>query len=308
MVLPWFDVREIAPRAWRIHEPGHVSSYLVEGRDAAALIDSGMGIASIGDACARLTDRPLEVVHTHSHFDHVGGDREFERIAVHEAGAERLAGEFPRHRLEAYLEYIAGLERAFADYRALDDAWFGLLTAEEEIRPLPDGFDPAAWRIGPAKATRLLREGDEVALGGRTLRVLHTPGHSPDSVCLWLPGERLLFAGDTINSGPIFAQLPESDVAAFTASTARLAASADEIDRVAMCHGLRAIAGAGFVREVADLFAWIAQGRVLLRPTADGFGDPVLEARSDHARVYLADPGRPRAGRLDEWPVEGATR
>lgn len=46
-------------------------------------------------------------------------------------------------------------------------------------------------------ADRVLRDGDEVKAGDRTFEVLHTTGHSSDSICLYCPGEAVLFAGDT---------------------------------------------------------------------------------------------------------------
>ncbi len=45
---------------------------------------------------------------------------------------------------------------------------------------------------------RLLHEGDEVALGAHVFRVIHTPGHSKGSMCLYCASEGLLFTGDTV--------------------------------------------------------------------------------------------------------------
>jgi glyoxylase-like metal-dependent hydrolase (beta-lactamase superfamily II) len=48
-----------------------------------------------------------------------------------------------------------------------------------------------------------LTDGDELAVAGVGLTIIHTPGHSPGGVCLYLPSERLLFSGDTLfNGGP----------------------------------------------------------------------------------------------------------
>ncbi|HEY8840706.1 MAG TPA: MBL fold metallo-hydrolase [Candidatus Dormibacteraeota bacterium] len=69
-------------------------------------------------------------------------------------------------------------------------------------------------------------------LGGRKLQVLHTPGHSPDCICLFDEANGLLFGGDTINTGPIYAQLEDSDLEKFARSTARLAQMADGYRRV----------------------------------------------------------------------------
>ena len=49
-----------------------------------------------------------------------------------------------------------------------------------------------------APADRLLQEGDSIRLGGETLTVLHTPGHSPGSVCYLDAAGGRLFTGDTL--------------------------------------------------------------------------------------------------------------
>ena len=46
-----------------------------------------------------------------------------------------------------------------------------------------------------------LKEGDEVALGSYTFRVIHTPGHTEGSMCLYCEAEKLLFTGDTLFAG-----------------------------------------------------------------------------------------------------------
>jgi len=108
-------------------------------------------------------------VHTHAHFDHVMGT-----AAVSKAtGAEILI-----HR---------------------DDRW------------LYDNVEMQAGVFGLRAApttnpTRELRGGEVVPFGQREARALHTPGHTPGSLCVYLepPGERpLLFAGDTLFAGSI---------------------------------------------------------------------------------------------------------
>jgi glyoxylase-like metal-dependent hydrolase (beta-lactamase superfamily II) len=46
-----------------------------------------------------------------------------------------------------------------------------------------------------------LADGDEIAVGGEVLRVLHTPGHSPGAVCLYAPSLGCVFTGDTLFQG-----------------------------------------------------------------------------------------------------------
>src|SRR5665213_43791 len=90
-------------------------------------------------------------------------------------------------------------------------------------------------RIGRQKALVNRKYGHDT----QGVRVLHTTGHSPDSICLLDEKNGLLFGGDTINTRPIYAQLKDSDVAAFARSTARLVQLADSVRRVFVCHFMR---------------------------------------------------------------------
>ncbi|TDQ63032.1 glyoxylase-like metal-dependent hydrolase (beta-lactamase superfamily II) [Actinomycetospora succinea] len=286
--MSWFHARPVARDVWLVAEPGHVNSWLVAGRDRAVLVDSGLGIAPIRPVVAALTDRPIDVLHTHAHFDHVGGDAEFDRVAIHPAGvAELRAGADPAERAR-YLAYTRRMLAAAGRYRALDHEFFHLLSADSDPRPLPPDVD-ATWAPGPAPEPDLLTDGDEIDLGGRTLRVLHTPGHTPDSVCFLDEHDGLLLAGDTVNTGPIYAQAPESDLAAFAASTARLAEL--DVRLVLMAHFGRGVAEGHHVREVADAFARLRAGDAVVRPARDCDDDPVREAVFDACSIYVPADG-----------------
>jgi glyoxylase-like metal-dependent hydrolase (beta-lactamase superfamily II) len=270
----WFATRELAPGAWLVAEPTHVNSFLVGGRDRAVLIDSGLGVGDIRSIVESLTPLEVLVANTHHHWDHVGGNASFSEIAIHELGAERLRAGNEMRFAEAYLAYTRERLERFGEFRDLDRRYFDLLSEETTPRPLPRGFDPAAWRIPPCVPSRLLRDGDELDLGGRSLRVVHTPGHTPDSVC-YLDAERgMLFGGDTYNTGAIYAHLPESDVGAFAASTARVAAMEGEVRSVYMAHVTRYAEHGSFLREVADGFAAIVAGDVRWEDEGDGSGEP----------------------------------
>jgi glyoxylase-like metal-dependent hydrolase (beta-lactamase superfamily II) len=291
----WFAVQAVAPDVWLIAEPGHVNSWLVRGRDRAILIDTGLGIAPIRSLAETLAGVPISVVNTHAHFDHVGGNREFSDIAIHELGMARLRQGVPTHVLTAYLAYTRELIAASELYRDLDRRYFFLLEDASDPRPLPTGFSGEDWRIGPSEATHAFHEGDRIDLGGRTLSVLYTPGHAPDCICLLDEEAGILFGGDTINTGPIYAHLADSDVAAFTASTARLASLAAGLRMVCVSHFGRAVSPPTLLAEIADGFARIGEGSAPLEPSQDALNRPVLEARFTRFSILLRTPG-PVAG------------
>lgn len=75
------------------------------------------------------------------------------------------------------------------------------------LHPADDGLLQKArqiWRsygkqIAPiAPAEHTLNDGDSITFGDAQLRVLHTPGHTPGSVCLYAPDDQTLIAGDTL--------------------------------------------------------------------------------------------------------------
>jgi len=286
--MSWFHTREVYPGVWLVAEPSHVNSWLVAGRDRAVLLDTGLGIAPIRPVVEQLTHAPVSVLNTHAHFDHIGGNHEFDEIAIHELGAPVLKRGVPAALLADYLHYTQRLIAATATYRQLDADLFHLLSPDSDPRPLPHGFTPEAWQIPATQATQTLRDGDQVDLGDRTLTVLHTPGHSPDSISLLDERNGLLFAGDTVNTGPIYAQLPDSDIEAFAASTRRLAELAPALRSVLVHHFGRVATKPSFLVSVANAFAQVLQGDTPINPASDCLGRDVREARFEGFSVLLA--------------------
>ena len=72
--------------------------YLVVGEEKAALIDTGMGFPGLRQLVERLTDKPVIVLNTHGHLDHIGGNDEFGCIYLH---PDDLAV-YAEHGMESY--------------------------------------------------------------------------------------------------------------------------------------------------------------------------------------------------------------
>lgn len=128
----------------------------------AVVIDPGDDIERVQQVLSHHGLKPKHLVATHAHIDHVGGLEKLARAS----GAAVLMH-------EADLPLYQSL--------AVQAAWLGM-------RP------PKTIEID-----QFLREGDDLRWGDRALQVLHTPGHSPGSLSLYLPGsEHRLFSGDTL--------------------------------------------------------------------------------------------------------------
>lgn len=204
----WFSVRPCDHGVTVISEPLHVeqvSSFLVEGRDQAVLIDTGMGVADLRAVVERLTARPVIVVNSHAHWDHIGSNGQFDEIWIHAAEAAALEDGIGN----------AKLRRALAP---------GTL-----IGSLPSGVDVSTLSFPPTPATRRLEDGDRIELGDRTLEVLHCPGHSPGGIALVDRAHRLLFTTDVAYAGVLYANDP-ADLPMYAVTLARLAGLVPDID------------------------------------------------------------------------------
>jgi glyoxylase-like metal-dependent hydrolase (beta-lactamase superfamily II) len=278
-VHSWFAIVPVARRTWLIGEPGHVNCFLVEGDDRAVLVDTGLGIEDIGAAVRTVTAKPVLAVNTHSHSDHRGGNHFFADVAAHPLASDVLTAPVDQAYLDGYLAVAREQLAAYARMAADDRRFFHLFTDATTPRPLPDH----PWRVPAGPPPRPLPHGERLDLGGRVLSVLHTPGHSPDSLCLLDEHEGLLFAGDTLITGDFWAHTPDTDLPTFTETLAWLADSlCDSLVHVFPAHTLRYRVGPDFLRRAADGFAAVATRRstpvagidLLGRPAArHEFGD-----------------------------------
>lgn len=138
-----------------------------EASGEAVVIDPGDDIERVQEILARHQLKAKYIVATHAHIDHVGGIQKLQRAT----GAPVLMHE---EDLPLYRNL------------ALQAAWVGV--------PVPDVVE----------VDQFLKEGDLVRWGSLALEVLHTPGHSPGSLSLHLPGDyRRIFSGDTLFQGSI---------------------------------------------------------------------------------------------------------
>lgn len=287
--VSWFLVREVRPGVWLISEPHHVHSYLAVGQDRAILIDSGIGVGDIGAVVRGITPLPVTVVNTHHHFDHVGGNWQFADTSIHRLGATKVATPVPDEWLVAYRARVAAKAESWASYQSLDSKNFELINAEHRPRPLPQGFSWDDWTIAPQPPTTLLEDGDVMDLGGRSIKIIHTPGHTPDSICLLDESDRSLFAGDTLVVGPHYAQLADSDFDDYRRSLDRLDSLSSEIDRVFVCHVLQHEASPELIRRVRATFHAVVDGTADAQTSKDLFGDVVVEHRHEHISVMTRE-------------------
>ena len=213
----WYEVYKLPHDVYAIYEPGQfqeVISFLVIGKDKAVLIDTGMGMGGIKSVTDELTDKKVEVVNTHTHFDHIGDNAQFVSIAV-----------FDSEEAIAVMTGGANHQRLVRNIEG-DSVW----------KPWPKTFDPNNYEIKPAAPTKLLHDGDVVDLGDRQLEVIHAPGHTPDSIVLLDKRNGILFTGDVYYPAPMYVYLPNSNLDDYVITMAKLAALVPDLKYVYPAH------------------------------------------------------------------------
>jgi carboxylesterase type B/glyoxylase-like metal-dependent hydrolase (beta-lactamase superfamily II) len=169
----WFKVKEVAKDVWQIDDHNAANIYLVAGSDSALLIDTGTGVADLTSVVNKLTDKPLILVNTHGHGDHSGADYQFEKVYIH---PDDMKDAFETNT-QANRE---GIEKA-------------MLQGEKPMEGEKYRGKIFNTRLIPVHGGHLFR------LGGRTIEVIETPGHTPGEIVLLDRENKLLFGGDNNN-------------------------------------------------------------------------------------------------------------
>lgn len=149
--------------------PFETNCYVVsaEGSSDCFIVDAGFGSSRLAEIVLEGILRPVALVLTHAHLDHI-------------AGVRLLRETYPELPI-----WIHGLEQEW-----LLDPALNLSAA-------------AGMPITAPKCDRVLRDGETLELPGGSWRVLHTPGHSPGSVTLWNQDHNVAFVGDALFAGSI---------------------------------------------------------------------------------------------------------
>ena len=152
-------IKEVLPGIFLMDEAHEATGYLVVGNERACVIDTMNGYNDLYQAVRERTDKPLTVINTHGHPDHIFGNMFFQEAYLHPADRKlaRMFVEDPE-----YKQLLEERKKAFPPFK--------------DILP-----------------------GDMIDLGGRTLEAFGLPGHTPGGILLLLREDRVLFTGDSIN-------------------------------------------------------------------------------------------------------------
>ncbi|MGR5283748.1 MBL fold metallo-hydrolase [Vibrio maritimus] len=186
--IEYIDSQTIAIGEPRYHQQNY--SYLILGDKQALLFDSGPGIRDIKLVVKSLTNLPIIVTQSHFHYDHIGNHQNFERVAV--ANLPGLQDRVKNNRFNIHSKEHLGFVEKIEKPELIVSDW---------------------WSIG-----------ENIELGGRLLKLIHTPGHTKESITLFDYDNNYMFTGDFLCPGPNLAALPGSSIDDYLASTQKLLA------------------------------------------------------------------------------------
>lgn len=214
MTKNYYSIQKITSRITAIWSACGEVLYLIEGEERALLMDTNLGVGHLKALVDSLTDKPYDVVLTHGHIDHAPGAPEFPKVYMNHA-------DLPIYRamcgLEGRMGYLRGnLGPRYEEYQ-FEDADF--------IPPMPD------------MAFEDLKEGDCFDLGQVHVEVYALPGHTPGSMILLIPEERVLITGDACNDSTFLFDRNSLSVEEYRQQVIRIR---DELqgryDRIFICH------------------------------------------------------------------------
>ena len=199
----WFDdyytIDEIAPGTYAIGEPRYAQqnyNYLIVGTHRALLFDAGPGVRDILPVVQQITDLPVVFLPSHFHYDHVGNGIDF---------AQRAVVDLPYLRARAQ-----GNELTFTDM--------------EHLGPV-EGFAVPTWNVD-----HWWLPGQDIDLGNRSITILHTPGHSKESISVFDSTNNIVLSGDFLYEGMLYVFVPGSSLHDYLQSTQMLMQRFDQTE------------------------------------------------------------------------------
>ena len=241
----WYEVYRLPGNVYAICEPQHfqeVNIYLIIGEKRALLLDTGEGFCPLKPLIDELYSGEIFAVNSHFHFDHIGYNYLFQPMHIYDDPYAKAVAEegLPKEALGAQID-----EEMFQ---------FGY----------PKTLDPNAFHI-PPYTYETLTDGQMIDLGGRSLKVIHTPGHSADSIMLYDEANKILFTGDTFYLGALYAHFdcPEfgrGNLEDYTATMEKLVREIPQDVRLYCSHN-DFIAPWSKLQETADALHKIHEGK-----------------------------------------------
>ena len=189
-----YEIQELSQGVYEIGEFDCGSMFLIVGEEKALLVDSGSGIGDLMGALKKLTDKPITLVLTHNHLDHIGHAPLFDEAYIHESDVAPFQGQG---------DHLPTIETR---------SWYIKFIAERSGKVYPYELEEDLTEWDVSGLTLLpLSDGQTFDLGGRVVTAYACPGHTPGSMVFLDDKSRILFLGDALNCNLLLAGAPGSE-------------------------------------------------------------------------------------------------
>lgn len=268
----WYEVYKLPGDVFVISEPQHfqeVNFFLIKGKDRALLFDTGEGFCPIEPLIHELYDGEIITVNSHFHFDHIASNHIFKSVYAY---------------VNRYVQNVAD--------NGLPKEALGAQTDKQFFQfGYPKGFDPENFSIKPYHVIPV-SDGQVFDLGERYLKVIHTPGHSEDSIMLYDEDNKILFTGDTFYMAALYAhfdcdEFGKSDFTAYYETMKRLSQTIPQDVKLYCSHN-----------------EFIADG-IMLQKTAEAFQKILESDQRDGKEVALGHTYLEDGKKITEYSFDG---
>ncbi|MDU1584273.1 MAG: MBL fold metallo-hydrolase [Clostridium sp.] len=207
--MQYFKHEKLKEHLYRIIDITGVCCYLVVGEEKACLLDTCGGIGNIKEYVETITDKPIMVVLTHGHLDHIGGASLFEEV-------------YMPHEDMPVLKMHNDFEFRVNDTLKHDPT--GKVRRED--------FTPDI--TGEIKN---IKDNDTIDLGGVTIKMIQVKGHTPGIICPFINEDRTIIFGDACGVGVLLFDEYSSNVSEYRQSLIKLKAYEGLYDTIYRNHG-----------------------------------------------------------------------
>ena len=250
----WFTGYRLPANVYAFYEMPYEQDtccFLILGKEKALLLDTGTGIEPLRPIVEKLTNLPVIVLNSHDHFDHIGGNADFEEVWCYENdSAIRHLTDGPTAEETEELTYEMQILSTVMDVSRIT---------------VPDHI--------PGKApTGTVKDGQMIDLGERTLEVIYTPGHDSSCIMLLDHENKLLFTGDMYYPGPLLVMSEDSSFPDYVSSMRKVAdRAADEKIEWIYCSHNYMEKGSDHLSRLADYLEGIQNGEITDCERIEGF-------------------------------------
>ena len=172
--MSYFSICKYDDELYQIKDAlGSLISVII-GKDKALVLDTGYGIGNIYEEVRKITNLPLLIIDSHGHMDHTGGNYLFKEVYIH---SQDLALVKKHNSLKWRMRNIESAKNA---------------------KVLPDNFNEEDYLEKREGNLLFLDDIKNFDLGGKTLEVIHTPGHTAGSISLYCKEKKIMITSDAI--------------------------------------------------------------------------------------------------------------